>query len=135
MSVSVERTEQPVEGHRDARQVATTSVRSVEGGAAVLESEVRELVRRRGVDPVAEPDAFGDLVREAVADYEGRAARGVVVPLQDAGRAAQEVHAAIGGLGPLQLYLDDPDVEEIWVNSPCPAANLLSESSMRGVSP
>ncbi|WP_244666318.1 CpaF family protein [Myceligenerans indicum] len=84
----------------------------------MLESEVRELVRRRGVDPVAEPDAFGGLVREAVADYEDRAARGVVAPLEDAGRAAQEVQAAIGGLGPLQPYLDDPDVEEIWVNSP-----------------
>ncbi|WP_246012486.1 CpaF family protein [Myceligenerans xiligouense] len=84
----------------------------------LLEREVRELVRRRGVDPVAEPDAFGDLVSEAVADYENRAARGVVAPLADAGRAAQEVHAAIGGLGPLQSYIDDPNVEEIWVNSP-----------------
>ncbi|GAB4083921.1 ATPase, T2SS/T4P/T4SS family [Myceligenerans cantabricum] len=118
MSVSVERTEKPAEGHHDALRVATDSVRSGEAGDAVLESEVRELVRRRGVDPVAEHDAFGDLVREAVADYEDRAARGVVAPLQDAGRAAQEVHAAIGGLGPLQPYLDDPEVEEIWVNSP-----------------
>ncbi|MBE1877154.1 CpaF family protein [Myceligenerans pegani] len=88
------------------------------GVVDVLEREVRELVRRRGVDPVAEADAFGDLVREAVADYEDRAARGVVVPLQDAGRAAQEVHAAVGGLGPLQPYLDDPEIEEIWINEP-----------------
>ncbi|GAA1853569.1 ATPase, T2SS/T4P/T4SS family [Myceligenerans crystallogenes] len=118
MPVAVERAENPAEGQRDAMRAATASVSPDEGRVAALEAEVRELVRRRGIDPVAEPDVFGDLVREAVADYQDRGARGVVEPLQDAGRAAQEVHAAIGGLGPLQSYLDDPNVEEIWVNSP-----------------
>lgn len=88
------------------------------GGVVLLEREVRELVRRRGVDPVAEPERFGELVREAAADYAERAARGAVEPLSDADRAVREVIDAIGGLGPLQPYLDDPEIEEIWINEP-----------------
>jgi len=96
------------------------------GGVVLLEREVRELVRRRGVDPVAESESFADLVREADADYAERAARGAVEPLPDTDRAVREVTDAIGGLSPLQSYPDDPDVEEIWVNSPPRAANHLS---------
>ena len=29
-----------------------------------------------------------------------------------------EVVAALTGLGPLQPYLDDPSIEEIWLNEP-----------------
>jgi pilus assembly protein CpaF len=90
----------------------------VADGVAVLEREVRELVRRRGVDPVAEAGRFGDLVREAVSDYEERAARGVVTALLDVEAAVREVRDAVGGLGPLQPYLDDPEIEEIWINEP-----------------
>lgn len=99
------------------------------GGVAVLEREVRELVRRRGVDPVAEASRFGDLVSEAASDYEDRAARGVVAPLPDITAAVREVRDAVGGLGPLQRYLDDPEIEEIWINEPCEAASLLLEPS------
>jgi pilus assembly protein CpaF len=88
------------------------------GGTVLLEREVRELVRRRGIDPVAEVDRFAELVREAASDYVERAARGVVPPLPDAAAAVREVYDAVGGLGPLQSYLDDPEIEEIWVNSP-----------------
>lgn len=88
------------------------------GGTVLLEREVRELVRRRGIDPVAEADRFAELVREAASDYEERAARGAVPPLPDAAAAVREVHDAVGGLGPLQSYLDDPEIEEIWINSP-----------------
>jgi len=87
-------------------------------GVALLESEVRELVRRRGVDPVAEPERFAELVEQAAADYADRAARGVLFELPDMAEVVREVHDAVGGLGPLQPYLDDPEVEEIWVNSP-----------------
>ncbi|MBO0607909.1 CpaF family protein [Myceligenerans salitolerans] len=87
-------------------------------GVAVLEREVRELVRRHGVDPVAETGRLEDLVREATSDYEERAARGVVTPLADVAAAAREVFDAVGGLGPLQRYLDDPEIEEIWINGP-----------------
>jgi pilus assembly protein CpaF len=87
-------------------------------GIALLKSEVRELVRRRGVDPMAEPERFTDLVREAAADYADRAARGLLLDLPDMERAVREVTDAIGGLGALQPYLDDPEIEEVWLNAP-----------------
>ncbi|WP_108719414.1 CpaF family protein [Miniimonas sp. S16] len=87
-------------------------------GARRLESEVRELVRLRGVDPVGQPEEFRRLVAEAVVDYEERALAGRLVPLPDPELAAKAVTDAVAGLGPLQPYLEDPQVEEIWINGP-----------------
>ncbi|WP_264032280.1 CpaF family protein [Cellulosimicrobium sp. SH8] len=84
----------------------------------VLEGEVRELVRRRGVDPVRDRAAVDELVREAVADYETRSALGAVTPLADPTAAGRAVVDSVAGLGPLQPYLDDPEIEEIWINAP-----------------
>ncbi|MCB7136449.1 CpaF family protein [Cellulosimicrobium marinum] len=85
---------------------------------ALLESEVRELVRRRGVDPARDRAAVDRLVRDAIADYETRSALGAVTPLADPAAAGRAVLDAVAGLGPLQQYLDDPEVEEIWINAP-----------------
>jgi len=41
-----------------------------------------------------------------------------VPALVDPQGTARAVVDALGGLGPLQRYLDDPEVEEIWINSP-----------------
>lgn len=87
-------------------------------GVAILEREVRELVRRRGLDPVGDGAGLRALVDEAQADYADRAARGVVPPLVDPAGAARSVTDAVGGFGPLQRYLDDPSVEEVWINEP-----------------
>ena len=87
-------------------------------GVAILESEVRELIRRRGVDPLRDRPAIDQLVADALADYDTRSALGVVPPLGDAPGAVRAVLDAVAGLGPLQKYLDDPEVEEIWINSP-----------------
>ncbi len=84
----------------------------------VLEGEVRELVRRRGVDPVRDRAVVDQLVRDVVADYETRSAIGVVAPLSDPAAAGRAVVDAVAGLGPLQPYLDDPEIEEIWINAP-----------------
>lgn len=84
----------------------------------VLEGEVRELVRRRGVDPARDRAAVDELVREAVADYETRSALGAVAPLADPTAAGRAVVDSVAGLGPLQPYLDDPEIEEIWINAP-----------------
>ncbi|WP_265520949.1 CpaF family protein [Oerskovia flava] len=87
-------------------------------GVAILETEVRELIRRRGLDPARDRAGIDQLVRDALADYDTRTALGVVPPLADAHAAARTVVDAVAGLGPLQQYLDDPAVEEIWINSP-----------------
>lgn len=89
-----------------------------EEGARILESEVRELVRRRGLDPIGDRAGLSSLVTDAVGDYTTRASTGVVPPLADPEAAARAVSDAVGGFGPLQPYLDDPEIEEIWLNAP-----------------
>jgi pilus assembly protein CpaF len=85
---------------------------------ALLEGEVREMVRRRGLDPQAEPRAVRDIVDSVVADFGERAMDGSVPVLADRDAAARVVLDAVAGFGPLQRYLDDPSVEEIWINEP-----------------
>jgi pilus assembly protein CpaF len=86
---------------------------------AVVEDEVRELVRRRGLDPAEEPAAVRRLVDEVIADYDERSISGVLPPLlPDTRSVARAVFDAVAGFGPLQPYLDDPLVEEIWINEP-----------------
>lgn len=89
-----------------------------EEGARILEHEVRELVRRRGLDPIGDRAGLSSLVTDAVGDYATRASVGVVPPLADPAAAAQAVTDAVGGFGPLQPYLDDPEIEEVWLNAP-----------------
>jgi pilus assembly protein CpaF len=85
---------------------------------ALIEADVRELVRRRGLDPVAQPMPVRSLVDEVITDYEERALTSSLPPLGDVVRAARSVLAAVAGFGPLQRYLDDPEIEEIWINEP-----------------
>ena len=86
--------------------------------AEILHTEVRELVRRRGIDPLGDAVSLSSLVGEASADYLRRADAGLVPPLEDPAVAEREVVDALAGLGPLQRYLTDDGVEEIWVNGP-----------------
>lgn len=85
---------------------------------ALVESEVREQVRRRGMDPAAEPALMRSLVEQVLGDYEQRALVEDLPVLGDRLLAARLVFDAVAGFGPLQAYLDDPVVEEIWINEP-----------------
>ena len=83
-----------------------------------VEAEVRELVRRRGLDPVADRLTVRRLVDEVVHDYDERALTSSLAPLPDPRAAARTVFDAVAGFGPLQRHLDDDSVEEIWINEP-----------------
>ena len=85
---------------------------------AIVEDEVRELVRRRGIDPVAEGGAVRLLVDEVVGDYRDRAVTAALPPLGDPTQVSRRVVDAVAGFGPLQPLLDDPEIEEIWINEP-----------------
>jgi pilus assembly protein CpaF len=85
---------------------------------AQVELEVRELVRRSGVDPVREGPTVRRLVDQVVNDYDERSLSGGLPVLPDLRVAARQVWDAVAGFGPLQRYLDDPSVEEIWINEP-----------------
>ena len=84
----------------------------------MVEDEVRELVRRRGLDPAREPGAVRSLIQEVLAEYDDRALRSALPVLPDPQVAARQVFDAVAGFGPLQPYLDDPSVEEVWINEP-----------------
>ena len=54
-----------------------------EDALGLVEAEVRELIRRRGLDPVLELERTRELVDAAVRDYDQRSARGVLPALAD----------------------------------------------------
>jgi pilus assembly protein CpaF len=83
-----------------------------------LDALVREHVRRDGVDPQREPAVVRRLAEEAVRSHDQRSLTGAVAPLGDPDATVGELVARIAGFGPLQAFLDDPEVEEIWVNDP-----------------
>ena len=85
---------------------------------AIVEDEVRELVRRRGIDPVAERGAVRQLVDEVVGDYRDRAVTAALPSLGDPSYITRRIVDAVAGFGPLQPFLDDPEIEEIWINEP-----------------
>lgn len=84
----------------------------------LVEDEVRELVRRRGIDPMASPAEMRVLVNDVIAEYDERSMSSQLPPLADPEETARSVFDAIAGFGALQGLLDDRDVEEIWVNEP-----------------
>lgn len=84
----------------------------------IVEDEVRELIRRRGLDPSSDALAIRRLVEDVVADYDERTLTSSLPPLLDKAAAMRATFDAVVGFGPLQRYLDDPLVEEIWVNEP-----------------
>ena len=83
-----------------------------------INDEVRELIRRRGIDPVTDHRSTRLLIDEVIAHYEERVPISSLPPLIDRAGAARSVFDALAGFGPLQRFLDDPTVEEIWVNQP-----------------
>ncbi|MFC7402826.1 CpaF family protein [Citricoccus sp. GCM10030269] len=84
----------------------------------ILEDEVRELIRQRGMDPQREADDVRRLVRDATADYDARSLIGSLPLLSDRDDAVRTVFDSVAGFGVLQPLLDDDSVEEIWINSP-----------------
>jgi pilus assembly protein CpaF len=84
----------------------------------LIEGEVRELVRRRGLDPSTDAPAIRRLVDEVVSDYDERTLTSSLPRVVDSIRTARVVYDAVAGFGPLQQFLDDPMVEEIWINEP-----------------
>jgi len=83
-----------------------------------IQDEVRELIRRRGIDPVTDHRSTRLLIDEVVAHYEERVPVSSLPPLLDRSGVIRSVFDALAGLGPLQKFLDDPAVEEIWINQP-----------------
>ena len=86
-----------------------------------LDGQLRAAVRPEGVDPQRDAGVVRRLA-EAVVARPRRAqpdrSRRAGAPTPDA--VVGELVARVSGFGPLQPFLDDPTVEEIWINDPTP---------------
>ena len=90
-----------------------------ERSVPILEEEVRELVRRRGLDPATEDSSgVAALVDEVLNEYEARVQSSTLPRIQDRPSVRKIILDRVAGLGVLQPLLDDPDIEEIWINGP-----------------
>lgn len=83
-----------------------------------LDQQLRDLVRREGIDPQRDSGRIRALAEQVVAEHDRRSLTGAVLPVADPDEVVEELVARLAGFGPLQRYLDDPTVEEIWVNDP-----------------
>jgi pilus assembly protein CpaF len=110
------------DGAAQGRRLSTPAASSREASAAaerIIENEVRELVRRREMDPGGDPvAAVRSLIDDVVADYAERTLTAAMPTLVEPEAVAKAVADRMIGLGPLQRYFDDPEVEEIWINAP-----------------
>ncbi|MGO0576956.1 CpaF family protein [Ornithinimicrobium panacihumi] len=90
----------------------------MQAGLELLEDDVRELIRRRRLDPTRDDIEVRRLIDEVLDDYEDRALITGTLQLPDRRDAQRALIESVAGFGPLQTYLDDPSVEEIWINEP-----------------
>lgn len=82
----------------------------------IVEDEVREQIRHRGLDPAENPLGVQELVEAAVVEYDRRSMVTALPLIGPVPQAVKHVVAAVAGFGELQPLLEDPSVEEIWIN-------------------
>lgn len=89
---------------------------------AHVEDQVRRTIRDDGLDLLADSHAVRTAITDAVEVFVASCADGSlpgwVGAVPESADLSRQVEDAVVGLGPLQRYLDDPDIEEIWVNEP-----------------
>lgn len=83
-----------------------------------IAQSVRERVRIEGVDLSSDVERAQRYVRDEVRRYSERALGGSAPLLADERQTEREVVAALTGFGALQPLLDDPTIEELWINAP-----------------
>lgn len=94
---------------------------TADGSSAVaggVTERVRERLRAERHDPSREPEIAARIVREEVRRHNDYALARGLDPVDDEAAFALRVLASVAGYGPLQAYLDDPTVEELWINAP-----------------
>ena len=84
----------------------------------VLDQHVRELVRREGVDPQRDAPLVRRIAEGVVRERHDLSLTGTVAPVADIDSVVGELVARVSGFGALQPFLDDPSVEEVWINDP-----------------
>lgn len=79
---------------------------------------VRDRLREEQADPLRHPDRAQQVAFAEVRRHNDYAlARGLDL-IEDEASCVREVLARVTGFGPLQALLEDPEIEEIWINDP-----------------
>ncbi|WP_435769827.1 CpaF family protein [Nocardioides sp. SYSU DS0651] len=99
-------------------QPPVVSAPASEEVVARLDEQLRAVVRRDGIDPQREVGSVRRLATALVRAHDERSLTGVVAPVADPDGLVAELVARVAGFGALQPLLDDPTVEEVWINSP-----------------
>ncbi len=86
--------------------------------AVLVAERVRERLRAEHADPARDPEFAAQVARAEVRRHNDYALARGLSPVDDESACVREVLAAVSGYGPLQAYLDDPTVEELWINAP-----------------
>lgn len=85
---------------------------------AVVAARVRDRLRAEHIDPARDPEAAHRFALAEVRRHNDVAlARGLPL-VEDEVACVRGALAQVTGFGALQPYLDDPGVEEIWINAP-----------------
>lgn len=84
--------------------------------AAAVEADVRRLVAEREIDPLVDHQAMESCLQEVLEDFELQVFAGRAHLDTDLATLRKEVRDAVVGFGPIQRFLDDPTIEEIWIN-------------------
>ena len=84
----------------------------------LITDRVRSRVRTDGVNLAASATLTERYVHDEVQRYSERALGGAMPLLADEAAAVRTIVASLTGFGALQPFLDDLEVEEIWINAP-----------------
>jgi pilus assembly protein CpaF len=103
---------------RSRASAARRRPRSDAADSAELAEQVRVRVRDSGVDPQRDSAAVRRIAETVAQAHDERSLTGAVAPLEDLPALVDDLVARVSGFGPLQRYLDDPAVEEVWINEP-----------------
>ena len=91
-------------------------------GVSIAVSTITDRIRRRvlleGIDLGGDRARAADIAREEVRGYAEEALGSSLPLVHDEESTTREVLARVTGFGVLQPYLDDPEIEEIWINAP-----------------
>ncbi len=86
--------------------------------STIVAERVRRRLRLENTDPSAAPDEARRIAQAEVRRHNDLAlARGEAM-IDDEAACVRDVLASVSGFGVLQPLLDDPDIEEIWLNGP-----------------
>jgi len=84
----------------------------------VVAERVRRRLRLEHTDPSSHPDEARHIAQTEVRRHNDLALQRGEAIIDDEAALIRDVLASVSGFGALQPLLDDPDIEEIWLNGP-----------------